>query len=67
MANSADDVLAMMERVLGRPVTREEFISFNYGDSDVPSPWTYEDELQMPERLQDFSRWLGKEKAPEGA
>ncbi len=41
-------------RVLGRPVSRESYIAFNYPDG-VPSPWTQELENELPEEIRLMS------------
>ena len=49
-----DNVVALM-RAAGVTVTRESWIDCAYGN-EIPDPWTFEDEAQVPEELQDFSK-----------
>jgi hypothetical protein len=49
-----DHVVALL-RAAGVPVTRENWIGAAYG-SEVPDPWTPEDECGLPEALQDWSK-----------
>lgn len=44
-------VIAAM-RAAGVPITRENYIEFDYGD-DEPVPWTAEDEALLPDFLQE--------------
>ncbi len=50
-----DDHVVALLRAAGQPVTRENWIDLAYG-VDVPVPWTPEDELGLPEALQDWSK-----------
>lgn len=50
-----DPVVALM-REAGVPVTRAGYIDVNWG-STPPTPWTVEDEAELPEELQDYS-WV---------
>lgn len=49
-------ILKTLQR-LGLPLTRKNFIDLNW--APTPDPWTWEDEEQLPEHLQD---WSGFEK-----
>lgn len=44
-------VLAAL-KASGLPITRENYLAFDYGD-DLPDPWTAEDEELLPEFLQE--------------
>jgi hypothetical protein len=39
-------------KAAGYPITRENYIAFDYGD-EVPEPWTAEDEALLPDFLQE--------------
>ena len=49
-----DQVVALL-RAAEMPVTRENWIALAWGDQ-VPKPWSMEDELQLPDELQDESK-----------
>lgn len=47
-AAKTDPVLAHMIRY-GLPLNRKTWIEVNYGgDSEIPKPWTAEDEMEVP-------------------
>jgi hypothetical protein len=50
-----DDVTKMLEDS-GVPVTRANYIAMSWGD-DIVEEWTSEHELELPEELQDWSRY----------
>ena len=50
-AEDTDPLLIHLQRELGRPVTRQEYIEYNYPDG-IPDPWTAENEAELPEALQ---------------
>ena len=37
----------------GIPITRKNYVAFNWGKK--PKPWTAEHEAELPEELQDWS------------
>jgi hypothetical protein len=49
-----DPVIEMLGE-LGLPVTRQYYIDLNW--SPVPDPWTPDDEAELPEELQDWTRF----------
>jgi hypothetical protein len=49
----ADALIARLRRV-GLAVTRKNYIYASYG-STRPEPWTAENEMHLPEELQDWS------------
>lgn len=50
MSNNDDDPFIRRMKELGLPVTRERWISMNYG-IDIPDPWTWEHEEELPPSL----------------
>jgi hypothetical protein len=52
---NTDDPVSELLRAAGMAVTRENWIDVAYGD-EVPDPWTAEDESDLPEALQDWSK-----------
>lgn len=56
--HSSDGLVEWMKK-LDIPITRENFISANWGD-DLPEKWDAEAEDQIPPELQDWS-WLNRE------
>jgi hypothetical protein len=55
MATLDEDHVVGLLRAAGMEVTRENWIGAAYGD-EVPDPWSMEDELSLPEELQDWSK-----------
>jgi hypothetical protein len=55
MTTLADDRLAQFMRRHDIPLTRDAWISLNWG-ADAPEPWTAEAEVQLPDELQDLSQ-----------
>jgi|AmaraimetFIIA100_FD_contig_41_20512653_length_576_multi_5_in_0_out_0_2 hypothetical protein len=50
-------VLRLMRRY-GIPVTRERYVFLNFmGSPPAPEEWMLEHELELPEELQDLSRF----------
>ena len=37
-------------------VTRDNYVALNWGH-DAPDPWTSEDEMELPEQLQDWDQF----------
>jgi hypothetical protein len=58
-----DNVVALM-RAAGVAITREAWIDCAYG-SEIPDPWTFEDEAQVPEELQDWDAVQADDAGPE--
>ena len=54
---TSERLLDFMRHQLGGDVSRDDYIAFVYGDNDIPDPWTPEDEAELPEELQDWSRF----------
>jgi hypothetical protein len=50
-----DPVISWME-ANDVAVTRDNYIALNWG-RDVPDPWTAEDEMELPEQLQDWDQF----------
>ena len=59
-----DQVVALL-RAAEMPVTRENWIALAWGDQ-VPKPWSMEDELQLPDELQDESKVENDDNGPVG-
>ena len=49
-----DPVIEMLD-ALGLPATRQNYIDLNW--SPLPDPWTPDDESELPEELQDWTRF----------
>ena len=50
-----EDPLVALLREAEMPVTREAWISLAYG-RNVPTPWTQEEESDVPDELQDWTK-----------
>jgi hypothetical protein len=55
MTTLRDDLLVPLLKAAGVEVTRENWIDLNWG-REIPDPWTAEDEGEVPEELQDWSK-----------
>lgn len=51
----ADDPVIALMLSAGITPTREGWIDLAYGN-DIPDPWTTENEVEVPEELQDWSK-----------
>ncbi len=45
----------------GVPITRKKYIALNWG-SNIPDPWTPNDEDMLPDQLQDWSLFSADDK-----
>lgn len=55
MTTLRDDPIAQTMKKYGLEITRDNYIAFNWGNP-TPDPWTAENEVELPDELQDFSR-----------
>jgi hypothetical protein len=55
MTRMADDPVVALMVSAGIKPSRQDWIDLAYGD-EVPTPWTAENEVEVPEELQDWSK-----------
>jgi hypothetical protein len=63
MNETTDAVIELLNSV-GAEITRENYIELNWM-GNPPEEWTVEDELQLPEELQDWEQFYSEEEETE--